>query len=106
MKIGKTIYFKSRNDFRKWLSENHKTKQELWLGFYKVKAMKGWLAYSDAVEEALCYGWIDGILKKIDDERHVIRFSARRKNSVWADSNIARVRKLIKQKKCKKQELT
>lgn len=98
MEIGETIYFKDRSAFRKWLEKNFDKKPCLWLGFFKKHLARG-LTYNDAVEEALCFGWIDGILKRIDDKKHVIRFSPRRENSVWASSNIARVKKMIKEGK-------
>lgn len=102
MEVDKITWFKTRNDFRKWLQKNYKQKDYLWLGFYKRHTKKPGIAYEEAVEEALCYGWIDGILKRIDDQKHVIRFSPRRPGSVWSPYNIARVNKLIKQKKMRK----
>ncbi|PIS43001.1 MAG: hypothetical protein COT24_00480 [Candidatus Kerfeldbacteria bacterium CG08_land_8_20_14_0_20_40_16] len=102
MEIGKTIWFKSRKDFRKWLQKNNNRKEYLWLGFYKRHIKKTGILYPEAVEEALCFGWIDGILKRIDDQKHVIRFSPRRPKSVWSPHNINRVKKLIKQKKMRK----
>ena len=66
--------------------------------FYKKHLSRG-LTYPDAVEEALCFGWIDGQLRRIDDTRHILRFTPRRAGSVWAPSNVARVKKLIKEKK-------
>ena len=72
-------------------------REELWLIIYKKHAGKSGLTYVEALEEALCFGWIDGILKRIDDEKHTIRFSPRRKNSIWSEHNKKRVRKLIKE---------
>ena len=88
-----------------WLRKHHKSKKEIWLIFYKKHLNKKSLAYADAVEEALCFGWIDGILKRIDNEKHKIRFSPRRHGSVWAPSNIKRVRKMICEKKMTKDGL-
>jgi len=99
MKIGKITYFKNRSQFRKWLKQNYAKKDYLWLLFYKKHTKKLSLTLDEAVEEALCYGWIDGILKSIDNEKHVIRFSPRRPNSFWSKHNINRVIKMIKQKK-------
>ena len=91
--------FHDRQTWRAWLKKNHENKKEIWLAFYKKHLGKKSLAYTDAVEEALCFGWIDGLLKRIDDEKHKIRFSPRKPGSIWAPSNIARVRKMIREKK-------
>jgi uncharacterized protein YdeI (YjbR/CyaY-like superfamily) len=91
--------FKSREEFRSWLEKNYITKTELWLIFYKKHVKKNYIQYDDAVEEALCFGWIDGIMKRIDDEKHVVRFTPRRKGSVWSESNITRVKKMINEGK-------
>jgi len=99
MKIGKITYFKNRRQFNRWLKQNHDKKEYLWLLFYKKHIKKPSLTLDEAVEEALCYGWIDGILKSIDNKKHVIRFSPRRPNSFWSRHNINRVIKMIKQKK-------
>ena len=100
------MIFNNRNEWRVWLRKNHKTEKEIWLIFYKKHLNKKSLAYADAVEEALCFGWIDGILKRIGNEKHKIRFSPRRPGSVWAPSNIKRVRKMIREKKMTKDGLT
>lgn len=94
-----TITFHDRQAWRNWLKKNHSEKKEIWLVFYKKHTDKKSLAYTDAVEEALCFGWIDGLLKRIDNEKHKIRFSPRRPGSIWAPSNVARVRKMIREKK-------
>lgn len=99
MQIGKITYFKNRSSWRKWLKQNHHKKDYSWLLFYKKHTKKPSLTLNEAVEEALCYGWIDGILKSIDDKKHVIRFSPRRPKSVWSKHNLNRVIKMIKQKK-------
>jgi len=104
MEIGETIHFNSRNEFREWLKKNHNKKKELWLLFYKKHLGKG-ILYTDAVEEALCYGWIDGILKSFGKEKHIVRFSPRRQKSIWSPHNIVRVKKMIKKKKMTKKGL-
>jgi uncharacterized protein YdeI (YjbR/CyaY-like superfamily) len=89
--------FPGREDWRAWLAANHATAQEIWLVIHKKHAGKAGLTYVEALEEALCFGWIDGILKRIDDEKHTIRFSPRRKNSIWSEQNKKRIRKLIQE---------
>jgi uncharacterized protein YdeI (YjbR/CyaY-like superfamily) len=85
----------TRDEWRTWLERNHLTEKEAWLIFYKKHASEGRLSYPEALDDALCYGWIDGKLKRIDDEKYMIRFSPRRESSVWSDRNIRRMRKLI-----------
>jgi len=87
--------FKDRDTWRAWLAENYATVESLWLVFYKKHTGKASLTYDEAVEEALCFGWIDGILKRIDDEKHMNRFCPRRKNSIWSERNKERVRRMI-----------
>jgi len=87
--------FRDRAHWRAWLAEHHAGETEIWVVHYKKHTGKPGLAYEDAVQEALCFGWIDGLLKRIDGEKHMIRYSPRRKNSVWSEPNKARVRKLI-----------
>ena len=89
--------FGDRDEWRAWLAENHQTVKELWLIIHKKHTGRAGLTYVEALEEALCFGWIDGILKRIDDEKHTIRFSPRRKNSIWSEHNKKRVRRLIKE---------
>jgi len=88
---------RSRDQWRAWLVENHDTAKEMCLVFYKKHTRKPGLAYVEAVEEALCFGWIDGIVRRIDGEKHTIRFSPRRKNSIWSEQNKKRVSKLIEE---------
>ena len=95
MEIGETLYVTKREDFRKWLDENHRSRKEIWLIQYKKAAKKPSLTYVDAVEEALCFGWIDNIEKSMDAERYALRFSPRRPKSNWTETNRERARKLI-----------
>jgi uncharacterized protein YdeI (YjbR/CyaY-like superfamily) len=95
MKIGKTLYVKNRQAWRLWLEKNHSKKKEIWLIYYKKHTGKSRIPYNDAVEEALCYGWIDSIAKTVDDERFAQRFTPRKKESSVSDLNIERIRKLI-----------
>ena len=99
MQITNPKHFKNRNEFRKWLEKNHAKKSELWLLFYKVKTGKKSVRYPEAVEEALCFGWIDGILKRIDDEKHAQRFTPRNPKSIWSKVNKERAKRMIKEGK-------
>ncbi len=89
--------FADRYAWRAWLAENHATAKDIWLIFYKKHTRTRGLGYEEAIEEALCFGWIDGLLKRIDDAKHTIRFSPRRKNSIWSERNKRRVRKMIRE---------
>jgi uncharacterized protein YdeI (YjbR/CyaY-like superfamily) len=86
--------FRSATDFRAWLDANHATAQSLFIGYYRKGASKVAMTYPEAVEEALCYGWIDGITYRIDDELTATRFTPRRPTSNWSAINIARVAEL------------
>jgi uncharacterized protein YdeI (YjbR/CyaY-like superfamily) len=99
MEIGETLYVTDRKQWREWLSENYAKKKEVWLIYYNKASGKPRIPYNDAVEEALCYGWIDGIAKSMDKDRFVQRFSPRRKTSVLSEMNKERIRRMIKQKK-------
>jgi len=99
MKIGKTFYTKSRREWRSWLAKNHRSAPEIWLIYFKKQSGKPRIPYNDAVEEALCYGWIDSTLKPIDEQCFAQRFSPRRKNSKLSEMNKERIRRLIKTKK-------
>jgi uncharacterized protein YdeI (YjbR/CyaY-like superfamily) len=97
VEIGKQLHFANRDEWRAWLAEHHATEKEIWLVIYKKHADQPGIAYEDAVEEALCFGWIDGIVKGIDDKKYTLRFSPRKRDSVWSESNKRRVARLIKQ---------
>jgi len=99
MDVGKTLYAPDRKRWRSWLSKNHKTAQDIWLIYFKKESGKKRIPYNDAVEEALCYGWIDSIVKPRDAESWVQRFTPRRKGSPLSELNKERVRRLIKAKK-------
>jgi uncharacterized protein YdeI (YjbR/CyaY-like superfamily) len=89
-------FFKTESDFRKWLSKNHDNSDELWIGFKKVGSGKKSITYSEALDQALCFGWIDGIRKSIDEESYKIRFTPRKKNSKWSKVNIEKAKVLLK----------
>ena len=95
MEIGETLYVTQREDFRKWLDDNHKSKKEIWLIQYKKAAKKPSINYVEAVEEALCFGWIDNTEKSMDAERYATRFSPRRPKSNWTETNKERARRMI-----------
>ncbi|MDP3954494.1 MAG: YdeI/OmpD-associated family protein [bacterium] len=96
MEITKTLYVKNREGWRKWLEKNHKKAKEIWLIYFKKASGKTRIPYDDAVEEALCFGWIDSTVKKIDDEKIAQRFTPRRKGSPMSEINKERVRRLIR----------
>jgi len=102
MEIKNTLYITDRKNWRKWLRENHKCQKEIWLIYYRKETGKPRISYDDAVLEALCYGWIDSIIKKIDKERFAQRFSPRKSNSELSQMNIERIYELIKEKKMTK----
>ncbi len=95
MDIGETIYVTTRAAFRTWLIKNHKNKNEIWLVQYKKATGKPSIDYVEAVEEAICFGWVDSLVKSIDTERHATRFTPRRPNSNWTEVNKQRARKLM-----------
>ena len=95
MEIGETIYVTTSDEFRKWLIQNHQTKKEIWLIQYKKATKKPSINYVEAVEEALCFGWIDGLEKGMDAERYALRFSPRRPKSNWTNTNKDRARRMI-----------
>ena len=102
MKVGKTFYAKNRREWRRWLAKNHKSAPEIWLIYYKKASGKPRIPYNDAVDEALCFGWIDSILKPIDEHKYAQRYSPRRKTSGLSDMNRERVRRLIKARRMTK----
>ncbi len=91
----KTVYCKTRTQWRAWLQKNGATESEIWLIYYKKDSGKPRVDYEEAVQEALCFGWIDGMEKGLDEQRFMQRFTPRKSNSKWSDSNIARMKKLI-----------
>lgn len=95
MKITETLYVKSRSDWRDWLHANNESKQEIWLIYYKKHTGKPRIPYTDAVEEAICFGWIDSTVKRVDEEIYVQKFSPRKSRSVWSALNKERAREMI-----------
>src|SRR6188768_1423197 len=90
-------FFAKQSDFRKWLQKNHKKETELLVGYYKVGSGKPSMTWSESVDEALCFGWIDGVRKSIDNESYQIRFTQRKPTSIWSAVNIQKIETLTKQ---------
>ena len=88
------LYFQNQNEFRKWLEKNHNKESEIILGYYKVGTGKPSLTWSQSVDQAICYGWIDGIRRSIDKESYCIRFTPRKLTSIWSNVNIKKVEEL------------
>ena len=99
VEIGETRFFQRRQEWRAWLEENHDTKKEIWLIYYKKHTGKPSIPYDDAVEEALCFGWIDSIVKRLDGERYTQRYSPRKPKSIWSVLNKVRVGKMMEEGK-------
>jgi uncharacterized protein YdeI (YjbR/CyaY-like superfamily) len=98
MEIARRIHCANRKSWRAWLSRNYARVNEVWLVFYKKHTGKASVAYGDSVEEALCFGWIDGLKRRIDDESYAYRFTPRRPGSRWSPLNISLAERLIRQK--------
>lgn len=94
-------FFPEPSDFRAWLEEFHDKEEELIVGFYKKATGKPSITWPESVDEALCFGWIDGIRRRLDDERYSIRFTPRRKDSHWSKVNITRYKELLAEKRVK-----
>ncbi|MBA3943284.1 MAG: YdeI/OmpD-associated family protein [Herpetosiphonaceae bacterium] len=88
------MFFATPADFRRWFEVQHATSEELWVGFYKKGSGKPSITWPEAVDEALCFGWIDGIRKGIDNVSYTIRFTPRKRRSIWSAVNIQRVEEL------------
>jgi len=95
----KTLHLTDRSEWRKWLEEHHNKEREIWLVYYKRHTCKPRIPYDDAVEEAICFGWIDSIIKRIDENTYCQKFTPRRKKSRWSLINIERARKMIERGK-------
>ena len=95
MKITKTFMPQSTKDWRKWLEKNHDREKEVWVVYFKPASGKKGIDYETSVEEALCFGWIDSIIQKIDEEKYARKFNPRRMDSQWSETNKRRVAKVI-----------
>jgi len=103
MEITKTLYITNSQAWRSWLKQNYKTEKEIWLVYPKKATGKPRIEYNAAVEEALCFGWIDSINKKLDEDHTVQRFSPRKPKAKYSQANIERLRDLVAKKKVVKE---
>jgi uncharacterized protein YdeI (YjbR/CyaY-like superfamily) len=92
--VSQPIFFADQLEWRAWLAEHHATATEVLVGFYKLSSGKSTMTWSDAVDQAICYGWIDGVRRTIDDESYYNRFTPRRSTSNWSNVNIEKVARL------------
>ena len=97
MDITETLYVTNRDDWRIWLAKHYRSESEIWLVYYRKQSGKPRISYNEAVEEALCFGWIDSIIKNIDQERYSQRFTPRKPKSDFSQTNKERLKKLIDQ---------
>ncbi len=97
----KPAFFKRPADFRRWLEANHATENELLVGFHKKDSGKPSITWPESVDQALCFGWIDGIRRSLDADSYTIRFTPRRARSIWSAVNIRRAQELIDQRQMK-----
>jgi uncharacterized protein YdeI (YjbR/CyaY-like superfamily) len=91
----KPRYFKTQADFRRWLERHHADTPELWVGFFRLDSGKGGIGYKEAVDEALCFGWIDGVKKRVDEHSYTHRFTPRTRTSYWSAVNTRRMTELM-----------
>ena len=89
------VYFRSPDEFRAWLEDHHASVDELWVGYFKKGTGTPSMTWPESVDEALCFGWIDGLRRRVDDERYAIRFTPRRTGSTWSRVNLGRVEVLM-----------
>lgn len=98
---GSLRFFRSGAEFRRWLEKNHDNASEIWIGFNRKDSGKGGITYTEAVDEALCFGWIDGIRKKLDETSFTNRFTPRKPRSIWSNVNVAHVERLTREGRMK-----
>jgi hypothetical protein len=95
----KPVFFATPREFRAWLDAHHTTATELWMGLYKKGSGRPSISWPEAVDEALCFGWIDGVRQRIDDESYMNRFTPRKADSNWSAVNVRRVEELTKKRR-------
>jgi uncharacterized protein YdeI (YjbR/CyaY-like superfamily) len=93
-KLEDVLFFESASDFRRWLEANHASRSEVWVGYFKKVTGRGGLTYAQALDEALCFGWIDGQGCGLDEQRYTNRWTPRRARSIWSNANVKRVGEL------------
>lgn len=91
------LLFRDASEWRDWLSKNGRSSNGEWVKIFKAGSKKEGIRLGEAVEEALCFGWIDSVMKSIDEDHYILRFTPRRKGSVWSENNLVRMRKLIEE---------
>ena len=94
--MEKPLFFEIQSDLREWFEKSHQTEKELWVGYYKKATKIPSINWSQSVDEAICFGWIDGIRKKVDEKSYKIRFTPRKSKSHWSAVNLEKAEKLIK----------
>lgn len=99
VQIGKPLFFATPAEWRRWLKKNHNKERELWVGFHKKGTGRKSITWPESVDEALCFGWIDGIRKSLGDDSYVIRFTPRKRGSIWSNVNTKRVAELTEAKR-------
>ena len=92
----KVKHFKSPAEFRAWLEKHHATERELWVGYYKKSTGRPSMTWPESVEQALCFGWIDGVRRSVDEDSYTIRFTPRKATSIWSAINLRKVKELVK----------
>jgi len=92
-----STFFETPADYRAWLEDNHDKEKELLVGFYKTKSGKPSITWPESVDQVLCFGWIDGVRRRIDDDSYSIRFTPRKPGSIWSDVNVKKVAELTEQ---------
>ncbi len=95
--LPKTLLMAKRDQWRAWLAKNHKTEKKVWLIYFKKRARKASIAYEDSVEEALCFGWIDSLIRRLDDDQYARLFTPRIDHKNWSEMNKKRIAKLIQE---------
>lgn len=96
MKLTHTFHAANLEEWRAWLSQNHASRAEIWLIFDKKETGQPCISYEDSIEEALCFGWVDSLIQKIDDATYARKYTPRRADSAWSETNKRRVRKMVK----------
>jgi uncharacterized protein YdeI (YjbR/CyaY-like superfamily) len=96
---GRRLFVRDRAAWRAWLGRHHETAREIWLVYYKKHTGKRSVVYPEALDEALCFGWIDGMIRSIDDERYMQRWTPRKSPRQWSDANLRHMRRLIAERK-------